>query len=446
MIGSLPNRGIYIHLQATTASLALCLISAALPALAQPTGTFVDRLAPNDLRVVSYNIYFDSIFTDTNPTQAAKFARVMQALDPDILNLQEVYSHSAANVVGLMNSILPQGDGSTWHAHKASDNIIVSRYPLALQAMNTNPASPRSISMALVDLPNERYETDFYVMNNHYRCCGTPNGPEVAERQRQSDALVNWMRDARSPGEFATLANGTPMAVVGDLNMVESLAPLTNLLAGNIVNEGTYGADSPPDWDGTSLVDAKPLHNSRGSDFYTWRDDNQIFAPGQLDFIIYTDSVARSVNQFVLNTIAMTPSELAATGMQTYDVTLTASNYDHLPVVVDLRFPADGSPGDYNLDRVVDQLDHQLWQRSFGASSNDDADGNGNNQVDAADYVVWRKLAEAGSGGVADGADIAVPEPASNLLPVLIAVLAAVRLRARLGTSRPPCRRNLIGA
>jgi endonuclease/exonuclease/phosphatase family metal-dependent hydrolase len=312
----------------------------ALPSLGQETGTFIDRLAPSDLRVVSYNIYFDSIFAETNPVRAAKFARVMTALNPDILNLQEVYSHSAANVVGLMNSILPLDGGATWYAHKASDNIVVSKYPLSLPRTNTTPASPRSISMALVNLPDAQFQTDFYFMNNHYRCCGDfPGGPEDVERQRQSDALVNWMRDARTAGGSIDLPAGTPMAVVGDLNIVESLDPLNNLIAGNIVNEGTYGTDSPADWDGSSLGDAHPLHNVVGTADYTWRNDYDRFEPGRLDFILYTDSVARIAHQFVLNTFDMSPVELAATGLQTFDVTFDASNYDHLPLVADFRFP-----------------------------------------------------------------------------------------------------------
>ena len=60
---------------------------------------------------------------------------------------------------------------------------------------------------------------------------------------------------------MSTCPPNTPMAVMGDLNIVDSLDPLNNLITGNIVNEATYGADSPPDWDGTVLADAHPVHN-----------------------------------------------------------------------------------------------------------------------------------------------------------------------------------------
>jgi hypothetical protein len=76
----------------------VCILFCAPAISAQSTGTFLDRHAPHDLRVVSYNVLFDTIFADTDPVQAAKFARVMTALQPEIVNLQEISSHSAANV------------------------------------------------------------------------------------------------------------------------------------------------------------------------------------------------------------------------------------------------------------------------------------------------------------------------------------------------------------
>ncbi len=414
---------------------------------AQTTGTFIDRLAPTDLRVVSYNVLWDTIFPEINATQAAKFERVVRALDPDILNLQEIDSpfdptttFSAADVANLMDSIAPLAGGANWHAHKGSDNVIVSKYPLSLQRTNTNPSSPRGIAIALVDLPDDTFATDFYFMNNHFKCCGDVlGGPEDVERQQQADALVNWMRDARSPGGFVNLAPGTPMAVVGDLNIVGLPDPLLNLIAGNIVDESVYGPDSPPDWDGTSLTDAHPVHNGSGATDYTWRNDYSQFAPGRLDYVLYTDSVARAAHQFVLNTVAMSAAERSATGLQTFDVTIDALLYDHLPVVVDFRLVADGGPGDFNLDRSVDSLDYQLWQHSFGSTTDLAADANGDHVVDAADYVVWRMNVGAGTGSSSpDPALYLVPEPASDLL-ILLACgsLAAILRRGPSHAFRP---------
>jgi endonuclease/exonuclease/phosphatase family metal-dependent hydrolase len=395
--------------------------------VAQTTGTFIDRALPTDLRVMSYNVHDDSVFSDTSASQAAKFSRVVRALVPDVINLQEIYSHTAADVAGLLNNLLPLGGGATWHAHQGFDNVIASRFPLSLQRTNTSPASPRSIAIALVDLPNSNFATDFYFMNNHFKCCGDVGSTEDADRQRQADALVNWMRDARNMGGSVNLPSDTPMAVVGDLNMVGSLSPLNTLLTGNIVNETNFGADSPPDWDGTPLTDARPLHNGVGPADYTWRDDSSSFDPGRLDFILYTDSSASIGKKFILNTVTMSGSDRAAAGLQTFDVTSDnfGVTYDHLPLVVDFRLPSPNLPGDYNSDRLVNASDFNYWRTRFG-SADAAADGNGNGIVDAADYVVWRNSAAGAAGS--SGSAATVPEPASNLLCIaLVGTLAVVR-------------------
>ena len=396
---------------------------------AQSTGTFVDRALPTDLRVMSYNIHEDSIFPDTNASRAAKFSRVVRSLVPDVINLQEIYAHTSAEVASLMNNLLPLGAGATWHAHQAFDSVIVSRFPLSLQRTNTTPASPRSIAIALVDLPNSIYARDFYFMNNHFKCCGDVGGSEDAERQRQADALASWMRDARAPGGSLNLPSGTAMAVVGDLNIVGSLSPLNTLLTGNIVNEASYGADSPPDWDGSPLTDARPLHNGVGPADYTWRDDGTDFDPSRLDFMLYTDSATSIGKQFVLNTVAMSAADRAAAGLQTYDVTLDnfGVTYDHLPLVFDFRFPQPQLPGDFNSDRTVNSADYDHWRARFG-SAEASADANHNGIVDAADYVVWRKAIATGIG--VGGQAATVPEPASNVLClVLLVVLNGAPIR-----------------
>lgn len=404
---------------AVASSLALV---ATIESRAQSTDTFIDRLRPTDLRVVSYNIYFDTIFSNVDLVQADKFARVMHALGPDVLNLQEIYDHSAAEVVTLMNSILPLPDDGTWFAFKAYDNILVSKYPLSLTRSTTlpNPAAT-SYAIGLVDLPDDQYANDFYFMNSHFKCCGGFD----AQRQVQADALVNWMRIARTPGGPVLLPEGTPMAVVGDLNIVGSLGPLETLIDGDVYYESGYGPDSPPDWDGTSLADAHPLHNGTGAVDYTWRADNSGFAPGRLDYILYTDSVIDVSHSFVLNTVTMTTADRAATGLERYDVTLSTSNYDHLPLVVDFRFPS--RPGDYDGDDKVDATDYFVWRAAFG-TTNLDADGNRDGVVDTADYVVWRQNVGENQPNLSFHVT-ATPEPASFLLGLWLGVGLAVPRR-----------------
>lgn len=175
-------------------------------------------------------------------------------------------------------------------------------------------------------------------MNAHYRCCGdTTNDPL---RQRDSDAIVSWLRDARTPGGSVDLPYATPMIVLGDLNIVGGQQPLLTLATGDIQDNARYGVDSSPDWDGSDNTILDATHNAvAGAETYTWRNDTSQFAPGRLDYMVYTDSVLAPSKGFVLNTAAMTETDLAATGLQPFDSVYdgTIGFYDHLPVVMDFR-------------------------------------------------------------------------------------------------------------
>jgi len=305
-------------------------------------GLFLDRHAPSDFRLVSFNVLNDSIFPSVDAVQAAKFERIVLALQPDVLCLQEV-SVPASEVEDLMDAIAPLGGGASWQAHRALDrgDVIVSRYALTLQASGTVPAGWRGPAMALVDLPDTVFDNDLYVISTHFKCCG--EDVEDALRQQQADAIVNWMRDARSPGGAIDLPAGTGFVVAGDLNLVHTFQPVSTLLSGDIADEGAYGSDAAPDWDGTTNVDAHPFHNGRELFDYTWRNDWGSFPPGRLDFVTYSDSVLQTANVFILNTALMSAAELAAAGLDLWDVTgdLAGLYYDHLPLVVDFRSPED---------------------------------------------------------------------------------------------------------
>lgn len=301
------------------------------------TDLFLDRRQPDDLRVMSYNVNWDKIFPDKDALGAEKFQRVVKALDPDIMSLQEIRENSADDVVALLNAVAPLPDGGTWHAYKGWTNVIVSRYPLRLTADRPDPPGQRQLALALVDLPDDRFPLDVYVINIHHKCCGgTANDPQ---RQQQSDALAAWIRDARTPGGRIDLPARTAVVIAGDLNLVGGPQPLLTLLTGDIQDEARYGPDAAPDWDDTTMTDAHPRHNATGPDDYTWRNDLDQFDPGRLDYVLYTDSVLEAVHAFVLNTTTLDPEALARSGLEWCDIALdlVGKELDHLPVVVDFR-------------------------------------------------------------------------------------------------------------
>lgn len=302
-----------------------------------PAGSFHARYAMSDCRLLCYNVWDNSIFPAVNPAQAAKFARVLTALDPDVICFQEL-KWSEGQIVQLLDGISPLAGGGSWSVHRASINtVIAARYSLSLEATATVPAGQRPLAMALVDLPDALFDSDLYVINTHFKCCGDEGNDPL--RQQQADAIVSWMRDARSPGGAITLPADTGIVVAGDLNMIASFQPVATLLNGDVLDELQYGPDAPPDWDGGGNVDLQARHNGRESFDYTWRNDNSLFAPGRLDYVTYSDSSLRRANAFVLNTMRMAPAELAAAGLQAEDVARDGSqgDYDHLPIVVDWR-------------------------------------------------------------------------------------------------------------
>jgi endonuclease/exonuclease/phosphatase family metal-dependent hydrolase len=194
--------------------------------------------------------------------------------------------------------------------------------------------------MALVDLPDAEYKQDVYLICAHFKSAG--GLANIQARQAHADAIIGWIDDIQTPGGEIDLPTGTPIMVLGDLNVYDTdpAHHLVTLLSGDIRDEGKYGGDISPDWDNTDLADALPRHNGTGAETYTWRDDTQEFNPGELDRILYTDSVLRVEGAFVLDTTVMTEGELKSAGLEAGDVALdlTTGRYDHLPLVVDISF------------------------------------------------------------------------------------------------------------
>ncbi len=297
------------------------------------------RLGAADVRVATYNIMADSAFVPGSQA-AARFARVVRAVRADIWALQEVYKAGASEVAALFDRLLPLGGGKVWQVRWAGSNMTLSRHAIKSHAHAQVPGSGRWVGQDLIDLPDAVYARDLYLINLHFTCCG--GTASDAARQKEADYVVSHLRDARSAGGTLTLPANTPVVLAGDLNTVGGPQPLSTLLTGDIVDEARFGKDAPPDWDGTALTDARPLHNAKGPDDYTWRWDGSGYTPSRLDYVIFSDSAATLKNRFVLNTTTLPAAKLAAAGLYSGDVLKkgTAADaqlaFDHLPVVVDL--------------------------------------------------------------------------------------------------------------
>jgi len=290
------------------------------PILMEKTGT----------RLVTYNTLNTGILeSDRQP----KFQRIIQALDPDIISLQE---HSEWNEIGdIISSWFPE---DTWYqGYTFRDLVVLSKYPIINQA-NLISSERTMCALLQTDDPINPY---LLILNSHFSCCDNDD-----DRQEQVDELVKVLREWRlnDNGPF-DLPEGTPMFHVGDFNFVGYREQIETVTAGNIQDEGNYGSDFPLDWDGTAITDLFSRHTHKRM-AYTWRSDGSSFNPGKLDYVLYTNSNLSILNHFVLNTLAMPDSILNEWGLEAED---TNEASDHLPRIVDFMVTDLGITGELDL-------------------------------------------------------------------------------------------------
>ncbi len=306
-----------------------------------PPSLALSRQDPTHVRVASYNVQNDGLFDSAG--QAA-LGRLFNAIDADVWVICEVWNHTAADVAAKLEQLHPPGSGRSWATVKQDDgNVIASRFPI-LQSWAIFPQ--HRLSAALIDLYPAQ-ERDLLVVANHWRCCTAD-----AERQDEADALVAFLRDARTPGGVITLPQDTPMVACGDFNLVGLRQQLMTALTGDIADNVSWGPDSPPDWDGSSFDVARSRHPDARLT-YTWRNDSGTFYPGRLDWMLYTGSVAGLGTHFVLETLTMAPATLAAYGLAASDRP-TAS--DHSPNVADFGPPVQVAAPPVRLATAVARL------------------------------------------------------------------------------------------
>jgi len=274
-----------------------------------------------DYRVLSYNVRRDALF-DTALKE--EYQRLISAIQPDIIGFQEVYQNSGQQAAQLVEEFLPSSEGETWYSgDTGTDNLIVSRYPIVMQETVSGN------SVYLLDLG------DYYVFTivAHPPCCTNDNG-----RQNEIDAFMGFLRDSQNGMEF-DIPENTPIIIMGDMNLVGLRQQQTTLITGDIVNEGTYGPDFNPDWDGTALDDTKANNPGLPTSF-TWYSPNSSFGAGRLDYLMYSGSVLELENSFSLHTPSLPADSLTAYGLESLD-TINAS--DHIPLVADFSLKTSNS-------------------------------------------------------------------------------------------------------
>lgn len=291
------------------------------PAAPAPT---VDASLPakpaNAVRVVSYNVLRSS--PNAKPQV---FQRVLGALQPDVVLVQEWEAQSESELADWFNSMLPLDNGNSWNVAAIADTVqngggvaVVSKFALltddaptmtrpTVPAGTANAGKPIRAAIALTDGPHG----PIMFCSTHLKSGGSAGSSEDIRRIDEARAL-NALFSAKAPKDAWRI-------IAGDMNLVGSREPL-EVLAAAIDNDN-------------SALTPAPTRTLGDATYLTWSESGNAFAPGRLDWLLYSDSTAKAANAFVLDTARLSDATLARTGLTASD---TADATDHMPVVVDL--------------------------------------------------------------------------------------------------------------
>jgi endonuclease/exonuclease/phosphatase family metal-dependent hydrolase len=306
--------------------LALFVVLLPLPAAADDA-QFLTRRAPDHLRVLSQNSGSGSIFADGEPAlppgveaRHERFARVLRAIEPDVVCFQEVRDpRTAADAAHLLDHVLPLG-GTRWQAHQWSGNVVASRFPLrplpGYEAVH-GVRGARGHAVAIVEVPSETGTRELAVV-----CTHMDSRDQTGARLVHTAALLDSVAEARAGGRRAVLLTGDLNAYATD-NAPHVAAMLAWAIDGEVV-----------------LRDPTPRINAAGTETWTFKSVNSPHPPAALDRMLFTAATLDPVHGFVLDTTTLSESTLAAVGLRPHDVRrdVQTGSLDHLPVVVDFVF------------------------------------------------------------------------------------------------------------
>ncbi|MBI4881936.1 MAG: endonuclease/exonuclease/phosphatase family protein [Planctomycetes bacterium] len=265
------------------------------------------------LRLVSWNV--ENARPRENPEP---FGRILRALDPDAVLLQEWWETSAEELEAWFTKRVPSH--TPWRALTFGDLgvAVLSRYPAApLAAERLMPArevagkKARAVRCAgaLVEAPCVK----LVVCSVHLKARGAAHTWEDELRQVEAQAINRSLRSALEA------ASGAACVVGGDMNLVGSSLPLLELQRGL-------------DADGSELdlVDAFLLGERAN---YTWAQDSAPFTPGRLDYVLLSGSLVEVAQSFVLDTALLSGQALEFAHLLREDSLAS----DHRPLVFEVR-------------------------------------------------------------------------------------------------------------
>jgi endonuclease/exonuclease/phosphatase family metal-dependent hydrolase len=309
----------------------------------QPLAPWPAEAGTGEVRIVCWNVKFGGLLK-----QPDRAGRILRALDPDILLLQELEDeHTPQDVIALLNDQLGTKP-ARWNASASPvggglRSMVAARGGVRLpgvpDAVHRADEPDYVVRVAMLGVPMADQGT-LLLGSAHLRCCGGPDSEEDMARTAEAMAIGNAIDDivmehaarARQLQE-ATGDHASPVTrrrnfiagivIGGDLNLVGSGDPLSIL----VTDRDPFG--SPEDARDLEVLESM---QPGGHTNATWSDPSKSFTPGRLDYIVYSGSTLAPVRSFILNTARIDPEALQLHGLNPEDAGRLS---DHFPLVVD---------------------------------------------------------------------------------------------------------------
>ncbi|MSR75350.1 MAG: hypothetical protein EXS14_07765 [Planctomycetes bacterium] len=385
---------------------ALLFLAAALPAQWNPQVGQWSKTSPDDVRIMTWNVQDGLCSTNTKQSGANNWtalARIVAALKPDVLILQECADNSGNGTGSGMDSVANMTTTLNLFLHGGTDtftagspavsayvqlyapgydlpyifvstsndnynrNIILSRW--AFTDLNGDTKSTQSdipsvtahlyagggtggirgFMFAEISLPNANYAGDLVVGNAHLKAGGT-----AADHTQRVNAACNvaYYIDHMLNGAGTGLPD--PFAKIADAPAATSiLNPNTAVVLGGDWNEDevTNGTVGPATW----LTEALTPDSASGSDG-TDRNRTDMLLDGaqdvftgstvtgfgsKYDYLAYQDSVAARRRALVFNAASLNGASIppALIGYPGTISSMSNTASDHRPVIMDLILP-----------------------------------------------------------------------------------------------------------
>jgi len=293
------------------------------------------------LRIACYNVKVNTPFSGNQSNERSKaFGRIVKALNPDIWVFQETRgSLSTSGTRDAINKKLKSVTGDNWTTVVSGDvGLSVS--------MRSSNGSLQGDSISGSD--NRSYGTrvtykgkDIAIANTHLL-----PGSDADKKERHAKAMVDYLKKHGSRIKFAC----------GDLNAGAGSKPYNVLKNYSGLNVHEFPKSLGGNGGNKDITYGHVIFPNRNSGDYTkWEYEKT----NRIDFGFYDSQKLKLNKTFILNTLAMTDSELSKASLKRGDVIndsqqITAVNnklkpsqytkdsqkknvysHDHLPIVFD---------------------------------------------------------------------------------------------------------------